>query len=53
MVSNTTPLPRPLPATHCQYILYFDTGKGKRGERLTIEKVSGATAHKDGSKIPT
>jgi hypothetical protein len=30
MVSNTTqyPPPHPLPATHCQYILYFGFGKG-------------------------
>ncbi len=32
MVSNTTPLPHPLPATHCLYILYFDFGNGGRGE---------------------
>jgi hypothetical protein len=30
MVSNRTqhPPPNPLPATHCLYILYFDTGGG-------------------------
>ncbi len=32
VVSNTTQHPptRPLPATHCLYILYFDFGKGER-----------------------
>jgi hypothetical protein len=24
--------PHPFPSTHCLYILYFDTGKGERGE---------------------
>jgi hypothetical protein len=32
MVSNTTPHPHPLPATHWLYILYFDFGKGGMGE---------------------
>jgi hypothetical protein len=33
MVSNRTQVntPQPLPATHCLYILYFDTGKGGGG----------------------
>jgi hypothetical protein len=31
MVFNRTPHPRPLPATHCLFILYFDTGKGGEG----------------------
>jgi hypothetical protein len=31
MVSNRTQHPHPLPATHCLYILYFDTGKGLGG----------------------
>jgi hypothetical protein len=32
MVSNRTQPPHPLPATHCLYILNFDTGKGGGGE---------------------
>ncbi len=55
--SNFVGSPPPaLPATHCLYILYFDKGKGGRGEgglRWTREKVRGAIVHKAGSKIPT
>jgi hypothetical protein len=32
MVSNTTQHPHPLQATNCLYIMYFDFGKGGRGE---------------------
>ncbi len=45
---RNTPPPHPLPATHCLYILYFDTRKGGRGGRVEPE----ATVHKAGSKIP-
>jgi hypothetical protein len=38
--------PYPLPATHCLYILYFDTGKGSIVEPER-------RFHKARSKIPT
>ncbi len=51
MVSNRKQHP---PATHCLYVLYFDTEKGLReGRRWTREKVRGAIVQKVGSKIPT
>jgi hypothetical protein len=31
MVSTGLNIPHPLPAKHCLYILYFDTGKGEGG----------------------
>ncbi len=50
MVSNRTKHPHP---THCLYILYFDTGKGKGGGGIwTREKVRWAKVHKAGWKIP-
>jgi hypothetical protein len=52
-VSNRTQnLPHPLPATHCLYILYFDTGKGEGRVKPDI-KVRGATVHNAEAKIPT
>jgi hypothetical protein len=30
--------PHPISATHCLYILYFDTGEGGRGERVEPER---------------
>ncbi len=38
MVSNRTQHPQPLPATHCLFTLYFDTGKGEREERVEPER---------------
>jgi hypothetical protein len=40
MVSNRTQHPRPLPATHCLYLLYFATEKGdKQGKgRIKVKK---------------
>ncbi len=50
MVSNRTQHPHPLQATHCLYILYFDTGR-VRGMSWT-RKARGPTFHKAGSTIP-
>jgi hypothetical protein len=41
---DTTP-PNPLPATHCLYVMYFDTGKVGGGERVEPErKLEGQTS---------
>ncbi len=43
MASNTAQHPsHPLPAKHCLYVLYFNTGTGEGGE-LDREKVRGNT----------
>ncbi len=42
LVSTGYKPPPPLPATHCLYILYFDTGKGEGGrESWTREELEG------------
>ncbi len=45
--------PHSLTATHCLYIMYFDTRKWGGGESWTREKVRGAKVQKAGWKIPT
>ncbi len=49
------PLPTPLPATHCLYLLSFTVLCYREGwwESWTSEKVREATVYKAGSKIPT
>jgi hypothetical protein len=41
-------------ATHCPYILYFDTGKGERGDRVEPERrLEEQKFAKLGQRIPT
>jgi len=40
--------PHPLPATHCLYKLYFDTGKGGRGSAEPERRLEGQQFTKPG-----
>jgi hypothetical protein len=53
MVSNRTQHPPPLPATHCLYILYFDTEKGGGGRVEPERRLEGQQFKNLGRKILT
>ncbi len=52
MVSNRTQHPHPLPAPHCVYMLYFDSGKGEGGRDEPERRLKGQQFTKLGLKYP-